>query len=103
MDILILVNRLAGLILGVMIIVSCLRIISELRSRELAVSMLFLKRRESRIIAASIFIASIFTVLVGLTFVRGQSEFVVEGLMNLNALFLLVAVGLLASVMGGDA
>jgi len=103
MDHLLLINRVAGLVMGLLIIGFCVRILRQIGTRELAVSMLFLHRRTARLICVSIFMASIFTVLVGFTFVTGQEEAVVECFLNLNALFLLVSVYLLSSLMGGDA
>ena len=102
MDQLVLINRVAGLVIGLLIIVFCVRILRQISSRELAVSMLFLHRRISRLMCVSIFVASIFTVLVGFTFITGQDEAIVECFLNLNALFLRVSVFLLSSVMGGD-
>ncbi|HIH64817.1 MAG: hypothetical protein PWP32_1167 [Methanothermobacter sp.] len=102
MDQLVLINRVAGLVIGLLIIGFCVRILRQIGVRELAVSMLFLHRRTARLICVSIFMASIFTVLVGFTFVTGQEEAVVECFLNLNAFFLLVSVFLLSSVMGGD-
>ena len=103
MDQLLLINRVAGLLIGLLIIVFCVRILRQIGARELAVSMLFLHRRAARLIYVSIFVASIFTVLVGFTFVTGQDEAIIECFVNLNALFLLCAVFLLSSLMGGDA
>jgi len=102
MDQLVLINRVAGLVIGLLIIVFCVRILRQIGARELAVSMLFLHRRTARLICVSIFMASIFTVLVGFTFVTAQDEAVIECFLNLNALLLLVSVFLLSSVMGGD-
>ncbi|NLM01991.1 putative protein {ECO:0000313/EMBL:ADL58477,1} [Methanothermobacter wolfeii] len=101
MDILVALNRIAGLVMGVLLIYACLRILDELREGEMAMSMIFLRSRSSVLVFVFFFfIASVFTVLVGLSFITGQKESVVESFLNLNAFFLLAGLMLLSSVMG---
>ncbi|MDI6701551.1 hypothetical protein [Methanothermobacter wolfeii] len=100
MDILVALNRIAGLVMGVLLIYACLHILDELREGEMAMSMIFLRSRSSVLVFVFFFIASVFTVLVGLSFITGQKESVVESFLNLNAFFLLAGLMLLSSVMG---
>lgn len=102
MDLLLTINRVLGLIMGVFMIYFCTRILASLRERELAISMIFLRSRAAMVFFLLIFISSIFTVAVALTFATGQGEVTVEALLNINALFLLTALLTLSYILGGD-
>ena len=73
MDVLVALNRIAGLVMGVLLIYACLCILDELREREMAMSMIFLRSRSSVLVFVFFFIASILTVFVGLSFLTGQA------------------------------
>lgn len=94
--------RLFGFIVGLMLFYYAFRLFNALKSKEIALSMVFLHKDRIINLFGLLVLASLLTFIVGIFFVMDVSPLVVEPILDLNALALLIFTFLLQKLMGGD-
>jgi len=96
-----LVERLIGFILGLLLFYAALKLLNELKNKEIAISMVFLHKNRMIIIFSLLFISGFLSFLTGLIYVFIGNGIYVERLLNLNAVVLLIFVVSLQRIMKG--
>lgn len=102
MDSILIIERVLGLLLGVLLFYFAFRLINELKNKETALSMVFLHKKRIIKLFGLLVIAALFTFLAGLVFVFYGSNDITEILVDLNALILLIFTFSLQKLMRGD-
>lgn len=96
------IERLIGVILGLLLFYSAFMLFNELKNKEIALSMVFLHQKRIINLFSVLIGAAFFTMLTGIVFVFFGNSIVVEILLDLNALFLLIFTFYLQRTMRGD-
>lgn len=96
-----LVERLIGFILGLVLFYAALKLLNELKNKEIAISMVFLHKNRMIIIFSLLFISGLLSFVTGLIYVFIGNGIYVERLLNLNAVALLIFVVSLQRIMKG--
>jgi hypothetical protein len=96
------VQRLIGVILGILLFYSAFKLLKVLQNKEVALSMVFLNQKRIINLFGLLVIAAFFTFLTGLDYVFLGNSISVEILLDLNALTLLIFTFLLQKLMKGD-
>nr|WP_319372680.1 hypothetical protein [uncultured Methanobacterium sp.] len=96
-----LVERLIGFILGLVLFYAALKLLNELKNKEIAISMVFLHKNRMIIIFSLLFISGLLSFVTGLIYVFIGNGIYVERLLNLNAVVLLIFVVSLQRIMKG--
>ena len=96
-----LVQRLLGFILGLVLFYAALKLLNELKNKEIAISMVFLHKNRMIIIFSLLFISGLLTFVTGLIYVFIGNGIYIERLLNLNAVVLLIFVVSLQRIMKG--
>jgi len=96
-----LVERLLGFILGLILFYAALKLLNELKNKEIAISMVFLHKNRMIIIFSLLFISGLLSFVTGLIYVFIGNGIYVERLLNLNAVVLLIFVVSLQRIMKG--
>jgi hypothetical protein len=96
------IQRLIGVILGLLLFYSTFKLLKVLQNKEIALSMVFLKQKRIINLFGLLVIAAFFTFLTGLDYVFLGNSISVEILLDLNALTLLFFTFLLQKLMRGD-
>jgi hypothetical protein len=96
-----LVQRLLGFILGLVLFYAALKLLNELKNKEIAISMVFLHKNRMIIIFTLLFISGLLSFLTGLIYVFIGNGIYIERLLNLNAVVLLIFVVSLQRIMKG--
>ena len=96
-----LVERLLGFILGLILFYAALKLLNELKNKEIAISMVFLHKNRMIIIFSLLFISGLLSFVTGLIYVFIGNGIYVERLLNLNAVVLLIFVVSLQRIMRG--
>ncbi len=102
MDLILIIQRVLGLIVAVLLFYSAIRLISVLKNKEIALAMVFLHKKRIINLFGLLVIAAFFTFLTGFVFVFLGNGIIPEILVNLNALVLLIFAFLLQRLMRGD-
>lgn len=95
------IERLFGLIVGILLVYSALKLLNELKNKEFAISMVFLHKKRIINLFGLLVIAAFFTFLTGITFVIFGNSLFVEVSLNLTALTLLIFTFSLQRLMSG--
>jgi hypothetical protein len=95
------IERILGLILGLLLFYSALKLLKALENKEIALSMVFLHKKRITNLFGLLVIYALLTFLTGLVFVFMGNSIIVEILLNLNALVLLIFTFLLQKLMRG--
>ncbi len=96
------IQRLIGVILGILLFYSAFKLLKVLQNKEVALSMVFLNQKRIINLFGLLVIAAFFTFLTGLDYVFLGNSISVEILLDLNALTLLIFTFLLQKLMRGD-
>ncbi|MBI5460422.1 hypothetical protein [Methanobacterium sp.] len=96
-----LVERLLGFILGLILFYAALKLLNELKNKEIAISMVFLHKNRMIIIFSLLFISGLLSFVTGLIYVFIGNGIYIERLLNLNAVVLLIFVVSLQRIMKG--
>jgi hypothetical protein len=96
-----LVGRLIGFILGLLLFYAALKLLNELKNKEIAISMVFLHKNRMIIIFSLLFISGLLSFVTGLIYVFIGNGIYIERLLNLNAVVLLIFVVSLQRIMKG--
>jgi len=96
-----LVQRLLGFILGLLLFYAALKLLNELKNKEIAISMVFLHKNRMIIIFSLLFISGLLSFVTGLIYVFIGDGLYIERLLNLNAFVLLIFVVSLQRIMKG--
>jgi hypothetical protein len=96
------IQRLIGVILGILLFYSAFKLLKVLQNKEVALSMVFLNQKRIINLFGLVVIAAFFTFLTGLDYVFLGNSISVEILLDLNALTLLIFTFLLQKLMSGD-
>ena len=96
------VERLLGVVLGVVLFYSAFKLINALKNKEIALSMVFLHQKRIINLFGVLVVAAFFTMLTGIVFVFLGNSIVVEILLDLNAFFFLIFTFYLQKTMRGD-
>ena len=96
------IQRLIGVILGILLFYSAFKLLKALQNKEVALSMVFLNQKRIINLFGLLVIAAFFTFLTGLDYVFLGNSISVEILLDLNALTLLIFTFLLQKLMSGD-
>ncbi len=96
-----LVERLIGFILGLVLFYAALKLLNELKNKEIAISMVFLHKNRMIIIFSLLFISGLLSFVTGLIYVFIGNGIYIERLLNLNAVVLLIFVVSLQRIMKG--
>ncbi|HII84705.1 MAG TPA: hypothetical protein HA271_07735 [Methanobacterium subterraneum] len=95
------VQRLLGFILGLLLFYAALKLLNELKNKEIAISMVFLHKNRMIIIFSLLFISGLLSFVTGLIYVFIGDGLYIERLLNLNAFVLLIFVVSLQRIMKG--
>jgi len=95
-------ERLIGVILGVVLFYSAFKLINELKNKEIALSMVFLHQKRIINLFGVLVVAAFITMITGMVFVFLGNSILVEVLLDLNAFFLLIFTFYLQKTMRGD-
>lgn len=93
--------RLLGFIVGVLLFYFALRLLNTLKSKEIAISMVFLHKKRIIILFGLLIIASSLAFISGILFVMDVSPIIVESILDFFALTLLIFTVLLQKLMKG--
>lgn len=96
-----LVGRLIGFILGLLLFYAALKLLNELKNKEIAISMVFLHKNRMIIIFSLLVISGLLSFVTGLIYVFIGNGIFIERLLNLNAVVLLIFVVSLQRIMKG--
>lgn len=96
-----LVQRLLGFTLGLVLFYAALKLLNELKNKEIAISMVFLHKNRMIIIFSLLFISGLLSFVTGLIYVFIGNGIYIERLLNLNAVVLLIFVVSLQRIMKG--
>jgi len=96
------IQRLIGVILGLLLFYSAFKLLRVLQNKEIALSMVFLNQKRIINLFGLLVIAAFFTFLTGLDYIFLGNSIIVEILLDLNALTLLIFTFLLQKLMRGD-
>lgn len=96
-----LVGRLIGFILGLLLFYAALKLLNELKNKEIAISMVFLHKNRMIIIFSLLVISGLLSFVTGLIYVFIGNGIYIERLLNLNAVVLLIFVVSLQRIMKG--
>lgn len=96
-----LVGRLIGFILGLLLFYAALKLLNELKNKEIAISMVFLHKNRMIIIFSLLFISGLLSFVTGLIYVFIGNGIYIERLLNINAIVLLIFVVSLQRIMKG--
>jgi len=102
MDSILIIERILGFIFGVLLFYSALRLISGLKNKEIAVSMVFLQKKRITNLFGLVAIAAFFGLLSGSYYVLVANNVIVEIFLDLDALGLLIFTFSLQKLMRGD-
>jgi len=97
----ILIQRIIGVLLGILLFYYAFKLFNELKNKEIALSMVFLHQKKVINLFGVLIIAALFTMLTGIIFVFFGNSIVVEVLLDLNALSLLIFTFYLQRTMNG--
>ena len=95
------IQRLFGFFLGVFLVYSTLKLLNELKNKEIAISMVFLHKKRVINLFGLLVISGFITWITALFFVFIGNNIFVELLLNLNAVVLLIFVYFLQKIMKG--
>ncbi|WP_157932023.1 hypothetical protein [Methanobacterium subterraneum] len=95
------VQRLLGFILGLVLFYAALKLLNELKNKEIAISMVFLHKNRMIIIFSLLFISGLLSFVTGLIYVFIGNGIYIERLLNINAIVLLIFVVSLQRIMKG--
>ena len=95
------VGRLIGFILGLLLFYAALKLLNELKNKEIAISMVFLHKNRMIIIFSLLVISGLLSFVTGLIYVFIGNGIFIERLLNLNAVVLLIFVVSLQRIMKG--
>lgn len=96
------IQRLIGVLIGVMLFYSAYKLFNELKNKEIALSMVFLHQKRIINLFGVLIVAAFFTMITGIIFVFFGNSIIVEILLDLNALFLLIFTFYLQRTMRGN-
>lgn len=96
-----LIQRFFGLIIGILLVYSSLKLLTELKNKEYAISMVFLHKNRIIKLFALLVVAAFFTFLTGFIFVFFGDSIFVEVSLDLNAFTLLIFTFSLQRLMRG--
>ena len=96
------IQRLIGVIIGILLFYSAFRLFKALQNKEIALSMVFLNNKRIINLFGLLVIAAFLTFLTGLDYVFFGNSISVEILLDLNAFTLLIFTFLLQKLMRGD-
>jgi hypothetical protein len=102
MDTIIIIERILGFIFGVLLFYFALRLLNELKNKEIAVSMVFLQKKRITNLFGLVAIAALFGLLSGFYYTLVANNIVVEIFLDLDALGLLIFTYSLQKLMRGD-
>ena len=95
-------QRLIGVIIGILLFISAFRLFKTLENKEIALSMVFLHKDQIINLFGLLVLAGSFIFLTGLVYVFFGNSISVEILLDLNALTLLIFTFSLQKLMKGD-
>ena len=95
------VGRLIGFIIGLLLFYAALKLLKELKNKEIAISMVFLHKNRMIIIFSLLVISGLLSFVTGLIYVFIGNGIFIERLLNLNAVVLLIFVVSLQRIMKG--
>ena len=95
------VGRLIGFIIGLLLFYAALKLLNELKNKEIAISMVFLHKNRMIIIFSLLVISGLLSFVTGLIYVFIGNGIFIERLLNLNAVVLLIFVVSLQRIMKG--
>ena len=95
-------QRLIGVIIGILLFISAFRLFKTLENKEIALSMVFLHKDQIINLFGLLILAGSFIFLTGLVYVFFGNSISVEILLDLNALTLLIFTFSLQKLMKGD-
>ncbi len=95
------IQRLFGFLIGVLLFYAALRLLNELKNKEIAISMVFLHKKRVINLFACLVVSGFLTFLTGLIYVFIGNSIFVELLLNLNASVMIIFVIFLQKLMKG--
>ncbi|MCK9151851.1 hypothetical protein [Methanobacterium alcaliphilum] len=95
-------QRVIGLILAGLLFYSAIKLINVLKTKETALSMIFLHKKRVKSLFALLVFASLFTFLTGLLYIMDINVLFVETALGINVFILFVFTYLLQKLMKGD-
>lgn len=95
------VQRLFGFIVGLLLFYTALKLLNELKNKEIAISMVFLHKKRVINLFGLLVISGLISILTGLFFVFAGNNITVELLLDLNAIVLLIFTYSLQKIMKG--
>jgi hypothetical protein len=95
------VQRLFGFIVGLLLFYTALKLLNELKNKEIAISMVFLHKKRAINLFGLLVISGLISILTGLFFVFMGNNITVELLLDLNAIVLLIFTYSLQKIMKG--
>jgi len=102
MDTIIIIERILGFIFGVLLFYFALRLLNELKNKEIALSMVFLQKNRITNLFGLLVLSAIFGLLSGFDYALLSNTVITEILLDLDALFLLIFTYSLQKLMRGD-
>jgi hypothetical protein len=95
------IQRLIGFLLGLLLFFVALKLLNELKNKEIAISMVFLNKKRIINLFGLVVIATLIIFLTGLVYVFMGNGIIVEILLDLAALILLIFTYSLQNIMKG--
>ena len=96
------IQRLLGVLIGILLFISAFRLFKTLENKEIALSMVFLHKDQILNLFGLLVLAGLLIFLTGLVYVFFGNSISVEILLDLNALTLLIFTFSLQKLMKGD-